>query len=187
MCDAHISSITFLSLLPPLVLSTDIEEVIRDWLTTHGPQGSLDDWLKAGKDKDAFPSYERYSVCEAILVDPLFADMKHCVSLATVFVSHADSEPLLGMGRNNGTGRESTMEMLYTCAYSRDEQDKDDFRLDSAYTRDGNGYEFMWIDYYSLRPNVREWDPELVVELVRRIGKVVALLDEKLQFLSRSW
>ena len=65
--------------------------------------------------------------------------------------------------------------------------DHKDLRLDSNSTTDGNGFEFMWIDYYSLRPNVREWDPELVVELVRRIGKVAALLDENMQFLSRSW
>ena len=71
------------------------------------------------------------------------------------------------------------MEMLDKCARSQGAQGKDDFRLDSTYTTDGNGFEFMWIDYYSLRPNVREWDPELVVELVRRIGKVAALLDEK--------
>ena len=79
------------------------------------------------------------------------------------------------------------MEMLAKCADSQSFQGKDDFRLDSSITRDGNGFEFMWIDYYSLRPNVREWDPELVVELVRRIGKVAALLDKNLQFLSRSW
>ena len=51
---------------------SDIEEVIRDWLKTY--KGGI---------------YESYSVCEVILVDDLFADMRDCVSWAGAFISHA--------------------------------------------------------------------------------------------------
>ena len=79
------------------------------------------------------------------------------------------------------------MQMLNRCANSQHDQGKDDFRLDSHSMIDGNGFEFMWIDYYSLRPNVREWEPQVVIDLVARIGTVVALLDLKMECLSRSW
>ena len=46
--------------------------MIRDWLKTY--KGGI---------------YESYSVCEVILVDDLFADMRDCVSWAGAFISHA--------------------------------------------------------------------------------------------------
>ena len=79
------------------------------------------------------------------------------------------------------------MEMLDNCALNQDQQGKQDLRLDSVNTKDGKGFTYMWVDYFSLRPNVREWQPKVVIDLVARIGTVVALLDEKMQFLSRSW
>lgn len=150
--------------------------MVRDWLKTY--KGGI---------------YESYSVCEVILVDDLFADMRDCVSWADAFISHADSEPYLGWGNangldsNNGTGRETTMGMLANCAVNQLNQGKQDLRLDSYYTKDGKGYTYMWVDYFSLRPNVREWQPKVVIDLVARIGTVVALVDKDMQFLSRSW
>ena len=79
------------------------------------------------------------------------------------------------------------MDMLDSCAYNQREQGKQDLRLDSFLTKDGKGYTYMWVDYFSLRPNVREWQPKVVIDLVARIGTVVALLDQTMQFLSRSW
>jgi hypothetical protein len=34
---------------------------------------------------------------------------------------------------------------------------------------------------------VREWNPDVVVDLVYKLGHVVALLDDQMQFLQRSW
>ena len=79
------------------------------------------------------------------------------------------------------------MEILHYCAMNQTKQGKQDLRLDSKYTTDGKGFTFMWVDYFSLRPNVKEWQPKVVIDLVAKIGTVVALLDEKMQFLSRSW
>ena len=79
------------------------------------------------------------------------------------------------------------MKMLYMCAHNQDMQGKQDLRLDSNYTKDGKGFTYMWVDYFSLRPNVREWQPKVVIDLVAKIGTVVALLDLKMQFLGRSW
>ena len=79
------------------------------------------------------------------------------------------------------------MEMLFKCANNQRKQGKQDLRLDFQYTTDGKGYTFMWVDYFSLRPNVKEWQPKVVIDLVAKIGTVVALLDKKMQFLSRSW
>ena len=79
------------------------------------------------------------------------------------------------------------MQMLAYCALNQNTQGKQDLRLDSRYTTDGKGFTFMWVDYFSLRPNVKEWQPTVVIDLVARIGTVVALLDGEMQFLSRSW
>ena len=157
----------------------DIEEVIRDYLKAKG--------------------MARYSVCELILSSDEFSDMRHCVGPAGWFVSHADSEAAMGDSRDNGTGRPGTLRMLEMCA-----EDHEDLRLDSRFTKDGKGFDFLWFDYtryhahppaspadprtlLSLRPNVREWSPDVVVTLVRKLGRVVALLDDDMQFLRRSW
>ena len=79
------------------------------------------------------------------------------------------------------------MQMLAWCAFNQHQQGKQDLRLDSEYTKKGKGFTYMWVDYFSLRPNVREWQPKVVIDLVARIGTVIALLDDKMQFLSRSW
>ena len=79
------------------------------------------------------------------------------------------------------------MQMLLNCASNQRAQGKQDLRLDSHHTKDGKGYTYMWVDYFSLRPNVREWQPKVVIDLVAKIGTVVALLDLKMQFLRRSW
>ena len=79
------------------------------------------------------------------------------------------------------------MDMLNMCAGNQHLQGEQDLRLDSRYTKDGKGYTYMWVDYFSLRPNVREWQPKVVIDLVARIGTVVALLDKEMEFLSRSW
>ena len=157
----------------------DIEEVIRDYLKEKG--------------------MAKYSVCELILSSDEFSDMRHCVGPAGWFVSHADSEAAMGNAYNNGTGRPGTLHMLNMCAW-----DHKDLRLDSHWTKDGKGFDFLWFDYtryhahppaspadprtlLSLRPNVREWSPDVVVTLVRKLGRVVALLDGDMQFLRRSW
>ena len=145
----------------------------------------------------------KYSVCELIMSSDEFSDMRHCVGPAGWFVSHADSEAAMGshFGKfANGTGRPSTLRMLAICAMDRHK----DLRLDSYLTTDGKGFDFLWFDYtryhahppasladprtlLSLRPNVREWSPDVVVTLVRKLGRVVALLDNDMQFLRRSW
>ena len=160
----------------------DIEEVIRDYLKEKG--------------------MAKYSVCELILSSDEFSDMRHCVGPAGWFVSHADSEAAMGAADGayaNGTGRPGTLQMLDMCSV-----DHKDLRLDSFKTTDGKGFDFLWFDYtryhahppaspadprtlLSLRPNVREWSPDVVVTLVRKLGRVVALLDDDMQFLRRSW
>ena len=46
----------------------------------------------------------------------------------------------------------------------------------------------MWVDYVSLRPCQKgDWDPAVVVELVADLGVVVAAIDYRMLFLSRSW
>ena len=44
------------------------------------------------------------------------------------------------------------------------------------------------MDYVSLRPCQKgDWDPKVVVELVADLGVVVAAIDPRMLFLSRSW
>ena len=65
------------------------------------------------------------------------------------------------------------MQMLASCAINQDRQGKQGLRLDSHFTENGKGYTYMWVDYFSLRPNVREWQPKVVIDLVAKIGTVV--------------
>ena len=122
-------------------------------------------------------SHEGKSLCEVILVDDRFKHARPFVSIADVFLSHRDVEPILGPSYHNtneyGKGRESTMELLHNF----DESHKQ-LEIESK---------CLWIDLCSLRPCQAEWNPEVVVELVEELGVVVAVIDEEMDFVSRSW
>ena len=54
------------------------------------------------------------SLCEVVLVDDSFADVRSEVSVANVFISHMDREPLLGMSPGGYDGADHGMEDLST-------------------------------------------------------------------------
>ena len=66
------------------VVGYDIDECTRDWLRNNRSEG--------------YESYEGLSICEVVLIDPRFSEIRYCVGIADVFISHMDSEPLLGEG-----------------------------------------------------------------------------------------
>ena len=76
-----------------------------------------------------------------MLVDDRFEEIRPHVGISDAFISHMDMEPFLGesddngMCDNNGMGRESTMEQLYSLFMSHPE-------LKGKY---------LWCDYFSLR------------------------------------
>ena len=86
-----------------------------------------------------------------------------------------DRESVIGASESNGNlDYPSTFELLYRFNYGHK-----DFDLASKR---------MWVDYVSLRPCQKgDWDQAVVVELVADLGVVVAAIDPRMLFLSRSW
>ena len=81
------------------------------------------------------------SLCEVVLVDDSFADVRSEVSVANVFISHMDREPLLGvsgsLGAEHGMEDMSTFQQLWEINYALSE-----FNVEKRY---------CWLDYTSLR------------------------------------
>lgn len=129
------------------VVGYDIDECTRDWLRNNRSEG--------------YESYEGLSICEVVLIDPRFSEIRHCVGIADVFISHMDSEPLLGEG--------STTAQLFSFLSKNVESS------------------FLWLDYTSLRACKSEFKAVTVIELVKEIGTVYALIDRNLGFMRRTW
>jgi hypothetical protein len=120
----------------------DVCQYIRNWLKRNGFQGR--------------------SLCEVVLTEKEFADLRPYVGKATVFWSHMQREPLLG--------QHSTLRSMAQFFRSED--------MDP----------FVWIDYASLRQlEVNDFVPLGIVELVRDIGRLVACIDSELAYTKRSF
>jgi hypothetical protein len=122
----------------------DLCSVVRKWLEENG--------------------HESRSVCEVILTDNEFKEIRRCVSKATVFYSHIQSlDPLVTFG-----------EM---------QQSQESFAVQLPLT----GEQFFWLDYTSLRQCQNDFEPKQVVALVQEIGLTIAEIDEDVEYLKRSF
>jgi hypothetical protein len=105
---------------------------------------SLRKWLKAN-------GHGELSVCEVILLDPRYEDLRHHVGQAVVFYSHIQSVHPIATFNNLLNGM------------------RDHEKFDKTAT-------FWWIDYFSLRQCQNDFKPEQVVQLVEAIGITMAEL-----------
>jgi hypothetical protein len=150
------------------VVGYDIVEYIKCWLKEYNTNEN---------------NFKYLSMCEVILVDPQFEEIRPCVGIANIFVSHMQSEPLLGnpihtfeMGTNNRMPIktfESTMHLLWANGTFNKS-----LSLASSY---------LWMDYTSLRQCQKDFKPKIVVQLIKEIGTVLCLMDSELRIMQRSF
>lgn len=113
-------------------------------------------WLKENECMDR-------SVLEAVLTKPEWADLRKYVGVATLFWSHLQSEPLLGL--------QSTLSTM------------------SLYFKDcPNAAEaFIWCDIVNLRQCQSDFKVKCVIESVHCAGTLVASIDQALAYPKRSF
>lgn len=110
---------------------------------------------------------DQYSLCEVVLVnqEPDWVRLRKHVNLASVFWSHIQGEAAV-------VGPESTLSSM------------------NAYLNwkvKGGEATYIWTDYFCLRQNRQDFNPEVVIEAVHRIGKLVACMDAERTYLKRSF
>jgi hypothetical protein len=128
----------------PDMTGYDLCFVLRKWLREQGHSG--------------------LSVCEVILKDPRFEDLRKHVKPATIFYSHLQLR-----------SPQETFLHLETsaCVFEA--------KLPPA------AEQYWWIDYFSLRQCVNDFKTKQVIILISEIGTTVAEVDEDLQYLRRSF
>jgi hypothetical protein len=101
---------------------------------------------------------------EAILLDPGLSHLRGTVGKSTVFYSHAQrQDPLLD---------------FWKLAHPRPHH----ARVLPEITK-----RFFWVDYFCLRQCVSDFDVPRTVQLIKRIGCLLADVDDHLEYLNRSF
>lgn len=144
------------------VTGYDICDYVREWLGREGHQ-------------------ER-SLCEVILLDDRFADLRPFVGRANVFFSHLQLEKFLG---NASCSRDP--EGLRACKRSETLYRLEQMLSDAADKFPSPSDQLVWMDYFSLRQAIDDFDPYAIVELVRDTGTVLANLDHDCKYFERSF
>jgi hypothetical protein len=132
----------------------DLCSAIRKWLRTH--------------------AHTELSVCEVIMTDPLFEDMRQHVRKSNVFYSHIQSRQPILMVNDMHQGAQAHKSHLpeFKSHLPQFIEEKETY---------------WWIDYFSLRQCKQDFKPEQVVMLIKEIGKTVAEIDRELVYLRRSF
>jgi competence ComEA-like helix-hairpin-helix protein len=187
-----------------------LDKPFYEKLVGYDLQAKVDDWLRNN-------GHEDKSLCEVVLLDPKFADLRSGVGVANVFCSHMQqgdpwddihrlSEALFErterkLGRvellNGKVVLEPPFEKHLRCLNS-DRKDKGGVEAVAAVlrraakdTQSSLGSYYVWMDYSSLRQCQSDFKPELVVSLIDKIGRdgglVVGLFDGNHAIMKRSF
>lgn len=114
------------------------------------------------------------SVCEVIQSDDRFSHIRCHVGTAKVFWSHLQLERFLGGGFGSSANpRHHSTASLIALA----------IKSDNFFSQDDP----IWLDYFCLRQCQNDFVPEVVVELIAWIGKMVASLDDSIQFAGKNF
>ena len=130
----------------------DVCAFIRAWLVQEG--------------------FAQLSVCDVILCDDRFVELRKCVGLANVFWSHVQREGLVGT-------QNSTLSSIGAACVKQLGVDPFDF--------DAQGL-FFWVDYFVLRQaQSGDFNAAAVVVLIKDINRVVACIDKEMNYVKRSF
>jgi hypothetical protein len=110
--------------------------------------------------------FERMSVCEVLLTDANFEDLRQNVGRANIFWSHIQQENLLGWGGTLSSMRAAQQNHM---------------RLLPPETM------FFWLDYTSLRQCQSDFNISVTVMLIKEIGLLIACVDQQLEYTRRSF
>ena len=142
----------------------DLGDFLREWLQAEG--------------------HDALSVCEVILMDARFEDLRQYVGAANMFWSHVQVEGFVGgMSRQHG---KLTDKGLMTTMFLMSRLDG---AIADAARRKLPPWEsrFPWVDYFCLKQCRADFDVHAVVELIGIIGLVVAAVDNHLDYFGRSF
>merc|ERR1712232_1186353 len=106
-----------------------------------------------------------HSLCEAVLLDSRFADLRLYVGIANIFFSHMQKECLLTFSEKG------TLD-----AITKSCQREFSSELPPPVEQ------FIWLDYFSLRQAIDDFEAEAVVEFVASLPALVANIDRELVY-----
>jgi len=109
------------------------------------------------------------SLCEVILTQKEFKDLRKYVGRAGVFWSHLQSEPLLSASACS-EGKPTTLSAM------------------ACYIMQSQESPFIWVDYLCLRQaSGQAFELSCIIQGIHQMGSVVACVDEKMEYTKRSF
>jgi hypothetical protein len=134
-------------IVPESMTGYDLCDYLRTWLRDNGHEG--------------------FSVCEVILKDPAFEQLREHVLPANIFYSHIQSLGPLQTFRGMHFAQE-----------------------DHQFSLPPKGAQYFWLDYFCLRQCQSDFKVEQVIALIKEIALTIAELggeEESLEYLKRSF
>jgi hypothetical protein len=162
-------------------------------------QAYIEEWMHNNNHRDK-------SLCEVVLTDPAFKDLRDEVGVANVFCSHAQKTPpwhdlnqlsrALHSRMEQALGEEGPLFAIFDASVSEEERrhqiDQRVSELQGRLAVANVEQYFVWLDYTSLRQAIKgsagpgggvrttgDFHPEAVVELIGEIKDMVVLLDKE--------
>jgi hypothetical protein len=186
------------------------EDSFRSWLESnryahytneigYDVQAYIEEWMHDNHHRDK-------SLCEVVLTDPAFKDLRDEVGVANVFCSHAQKTPpwqdlhqlsrALHSRMELSLGEEGALSDVFDDSVSEEERrhqiDQRVSELQDRLAAANVGQYFVWLDYTSLRQAIKgstkpeggvrttgDFHPDAVVELIGEIKDMVVLLDKE--------
>ena len=134
------------------VVGYDLADYIRSWLKREGHQSK--------------------SLCEVVLVDERFKELRPKVGVANVFWSHLQKESVVPHTGQNMSTLGSLEKWIQSAS------------RESTHPN----MKFIWLDYFSLRQaQTGDFDSSAVIELMRGMVAFVACIDPHLEYTQRSF
>lgn len=138
-------------------------------MTGYDLVDSLRSWLKA-------ESYEGHSMCEVVLIDDRFKDLRKYVGKATVFWSHLQVEGFFGHSPLVGFRTEGVRSYNSTCYYLW-------LHFHGAPPEDS----YVWMDYFCLRQCQSDFKVQRIIQIIGDINNTVACFDTNFEYTTRSF
>lgn len=142
----------------------DLADFLRQWLRKEGHEG--------------------LSVCDVILKDARFKDLRNHVSVANVFWSHIQLEGYCGQNSlHHGATTKGCMRTTLANMHLIDNYASPALKSLLPPT----SQRFHWVDYFCLRQCQQDFQVDAIIALIADIGFPVAGVDNDLPYFSRSF
>lgn len=141
----------------------DLVDFVRAWLRREG--------------------HDRLSVCEVVLIDRRFEDLRQYVGKANIFWSHLQMQDFV----SKTTHAMKRIDLYDRCSSHRRFNAQNQCPPVDSEVLPRESMRMLWLDFFSLRQCQPDFDVNRIIELIGDIGMTVADIDMEGDYFKRSF